>query len=112
MLRITVEDHENALAIRVEGKLRGPWVAELEHCWKGARHQADGKPIRADLTNVSFVDDAAKSLLGRMLQDGVELDATGPMMPHIVAEIAADLGSGRKPRVPAVRQPGNASKVV
>ena len=33
MLRITVEEQDNATSLRLEGKLTGDWVGELERCW-------------------------------------------------------------------------------
>ena len=34
MLRITVHDKPQALTFQLEGRLAGPWLRELEECWK------------------------------------------------------------------------------
>ena len=85
MVRITSDEHGNCVLLRVEGSLRGPWVAELERIWQSSR--APDKHVCVNLEGVSFVDDPAKGLLRRMVENEVELSATGPMMTAIVQEI-------------------------
>jgi hypothetical protein len=85
MVRISIQEQSNSVVLRVEGSLREPWVAELERVWHSNRGLY--KHVSVNLENVSYVDDAAKDLLRRMSQDGVELLATGPMMTAIVEEI-------------------------
>jgi hypothetical protein len=57
----------------------------LERVWQ--RNRGPGKQVCVHLEDVSYVDDAAKALLRRMVEDGVKLFATGPMMTAIVQEI-------------------------
>ncbi len=85
MLRISIDEQGNAIVLRVEGSLRGPWVAELERVWQS--HRGPDKQVCLNLQDVSYVDDAAQGLLRRMFEDGVELLATGPFMRAIVEEI-------------------------
>ena len=40
MLRITVEEQDNATSLRLEGKLTGDWVGELERCWISNRNHS------------------------------------------------------------------------
>ena len=85
MVRISVEEHINSVVLRVEGSLRGPWVAELERVWQSNRFP--DLRVCLDLKDVSYVDEAAQGLLRRMYEGGVELLAAGPMMTAIVEEI-------------------------
>jgi len=75
--------------LRAEGKLIGPWVEELEKCWRSTTNGAAGKCIRLDLEGVTFSDQNAKALLVKMFEDGVELRAGGPMMNSLVGEITS-----------------------
>src|SRR6476661_9901705 len=79
MLRITLHDSADATTFKLEGKLSGPWVRELEQCWIAARSAAPGRGTAVDLTQVLFIDAAGRSLLERMSADGAELIATGPL---------------------------------
>jgi hypothetical protein len=85
MVRITAETHKDQVVWRVEGSLRGPWVAELEKLWQNARH--GGKHLSLNLEDVLYVDHAAMELLVSMFQDGTELLASGPYMTAIIQEI-------------------------
>lgn len=90
MLRITVLTRSDKTVLKVEGKLTGPWVGELQRCWGMA---LDGHPrerIVIDLTNVTFVDTAGKELIRDICNRGTELLATGPLMTSIVNEVRAD----------------------
>ncbi len=40
MLRITVRQEPTTTTIELEGKLAGPWVEELERCWRTALAEA------------------------------------------------------------------------
>jgi anti-anti-sigma regulatory factor len=79
MLRITTLNHETKTEVVVEGKLSGPWVAELERCWQTAVSTQPCSPILIDLTAVSYVDAEGKELLTRMRRNGAEILVTGLM---------------------------------
>jgi anti-anti-sigma regulatory factor len=79
MLRITTHNRETEMRLVVEGKLAGPWVAELERCWQTAISAQACSPILVDLTAVSYVDAEGKELLTRMRRNGAELLVTGLM---------------------------------
>jgi len=85
MLRITIEDSAEASTFKLEGKLTGPWVRELERSWDAV---PAGRAIVVDLTDVTFIDCAGKSLLSAMHQAGAKLVACSPMNRSIVEEIA------------------------
>jgi len=85
MVRITTKEQEDCRVWRVEGSLRGPWVAELEKLWQSARDS--GKHLSLRLEDVSYVDDAARELMTRMCQDRVEISASGLYVTAIVQEI-------------------------
>jgi hypothetical protein len=77
MLRITTHNHETETEFIVEGRLVGPWVAELERCWQTAISAKPCTPILVDLTAVSYVDAEGKELLTRMRRNGAEVLVTG-----------------------------------
>jgi len=91
MVRITSDEHDDCILVRVEGSLRGPWVDELERLWGRTRQR--GRRVRVSLAEVLYVDDAGKALLARMFQNGTELMASGPYMTAIVQEIMNSAGN-------------------
>ena len=90
MLRITTQESPTAVTLVLEGKCRGPWVEELEQCWRKATTLASGRPLRVDLEKVGFADERGKELLAAMYDAGVQLNAVGLMMTSLVEEIVAN----------------------
>jgi anti-anti-sigma regulatory factor len=76
MLRITRRDEAGTAVIQIEGRLTGPWVKELEACWRAVAARPT-VPVRVDLTAVSYIDDEGAELLKAMHRERVELAATG-----------------------------------
>ncbi len=85
MVRITTKEQEDCIVWRVEGSMRGPWVAELEKLWQSARDS--GKRLSLRLEDVPYIDDAARELMARMYQDRVAISASGLYVTAIVQEI-------------------------
>jgi len=99
MLRINVKTQDQTTIFELEGKLAGPWVAELEQSWRSTIASWAGATIVVHLRAVSFIDAAGKELLAAMHRQGAELVATGCMTRAIVAEIKAGAaGSAEAPR--------------
>ena len=87
MLRITVEERAEFTRFRLEGKLTGDWVRELERCWICAKNFGPGTRFKIDLSGVSFVDEKGKALPEGMVAEGTELLADSPMMTSLAQSI-------------------------
>ena len=95
MLKITLLDSAEEFRFRLEGKLSGPWVAELRQCWLTASSTTAGRRTVVDLGEVEYVDPAGETLLGDMRREGVQLDASTPFMRGVVDQIAVTARCGR-----------------
>jgi anti-anti-sigma regulatory factor len=89
MLRITLRADPGSLTVRLEGRLAGPWVREVEDCWQSAWASQRKPVLRLDLTGVTFIDAAGKQFLAAMHTEGAEFLACGCMTRAVVAEITA-----------------------
>jgi hypothetical protein len=87
MLKITKNNGAGVTTFKLEGRLSGAWVNELRNCWEQAGEGAD---VHIDLTEVSWVSDEGKALLGEMHRRGAELVAADLLMAAVVAEIRAE----------------------
>ena len=89
MLKITthIDIDANVTIFALEGRLAGPWVAELERCWKTTPVVQGKQGLRVDLTGVTYIDSEGKALLGRMHEKGAELIAAGCLTKCIIEEI-------------------------
>jgi anti-anti-sigma regulatory factor len=87
MLKITMQITAGGMTFELEGKLTGPWVKELELCWRSAVGTQQIYPVRVDLSSVTFIDEEGKELLRKMYQEGAKLVATGCLNKCIVEGI-------------------------
>ena len=87
MLKITTRLESGLLLFNLEGKLAGPWVKELEQCWSAAVTAERDRPIRVDLSSVTFIDEEGKNLLRKMYGEGTGLVAAGCLNKCIVEGI-------------------------
>jgi len=88
MLKITQQRDAalESVSFMLEGRLAGPWVAELETCWRQRVANQQNRTV-VDLTGVTFVDAKGKALLTQMWQQGAQLHAVGCLTRCIVEEI-------------------------
>ena len=73
MLKISVHEVPSKLVFRLEGRLAGAWVAELEERWREAMPRLAGQTVQLDLDQVQLVDNAGKYLLALLRYRGVQL---------------------------------------
>jgi anti-anti-sigma regulatory factor len=95
MLKITTQREAGVLIFQLEGKLAGPWVQELERCWRSAFDTRQGEPMRVDLSAVTFIGADGKTLLARMYREGAELIASGCLNTCIVEELMQATGKNK-----------------
>jgi anti-anti-sigma regulatory factor len=80
MLRISqINDRESIAILKVEGKLRGPWVAVLERACRDSLGR-----LRLDLSAVTFVDHAGVELLRGLIARGVTLAACSALVVELL----------------------------
>jgi hypothetical protein len=97
MLRITLGRIDDDLVMKLEGTLTGPWVGELEACWREARTTHAGG-VLVDLRGVYLVDGAGRDLMTRMYHGGAAFAASGCAMPEVVREVTGMAAAGTAPQ--------------
>jgi len=85
MLRVTIDEDTSLITFKLEGRIAGKWVDELERAWLAEDDR--GKLIKVDLSGVTFVDEEGKKLLGRMFERESSLYARDCMNRSIIEEI-------------------------
>ena len=88
MLKITTLVNAKSTVLRLEGRLAGLWVQELERCWGSTVGTPTNHPLTVDLSAVTYIDSDGKDLLKKIHRQGAKLIASGCLTSCIVNEIA------------------------
>jgi hypothetical protein len=56
VLRITFQENSNAVVIKLEGRIAGPWAAELGRLWEEKSPVVAQKQLSLDLRETTFAD--------------------------------------------------------
>lgn len=88
-LKITVQnDNNKEIGITLEGRVAGPWVAELSRVWVEIAPQLGNRTLSIDLRNVIYADTPGKQVLREIYaQTQASLIASSPWAQYLVEEI-------------------------
>ena len=90
MLRISpVDPGTHHFVLRLEGRIGGPWVIEL--CEACEKIIAEGRPLKLDMAEVSYLEPAGIALLSSISARGVKLLACSPFVAEQL-KVATSLG--------------------
>ena len=87
MLRITVQEEANSVALLLEGKLAGDWVGELRTVLANLHTAPNGKNLVLTLTEVCGIDAAGLELLSQIHREGAVLTGSGLAAKMLIEEI-------------------------
>jgi len=90
MLKISTEDEQHQVTLKLEGSLAGIWVTELEDAWRAVSPKLTGRPLYVHLTEVEYVDNAGRYLLALLRYSDVQVTADGILMTELVRTLAED----------------------
>jgi hypothetical protein len=63
VLRISINETPTERRWILQGRLVGPWVAEVRTSWKKTHRDDDGRTCIIDLCDVTFIDKGGENLL-------------------------------------------------
>ena len=87
MLRITINDEPKKLTLKLEGKIAGPWVAELDRTWHSIDPVLDDKKLAIDLRGVSYVDHEGREILAEIYRrTHAQFEADSPLTQYFAQE--------------------------
>jgi len=89
-LRITFQNSAEAVGMKLEGRVAGPWADELNRAWLEAAPQCAQKKLIIDLHNVTYADAAGKRALREIYeQTHAEFVSNTPWTQFLVEEVTA-----------------------
>jgi len=88
-LRITVHEQESLIKLTLEGRLAGPWVAELCKAWRETAPRLGSKRLFLDLRDLTFSDEEGKRVLQEIVtQTSAEISSSTPLTKHLAQELS------------------------
>jgi hypothetical protein len=79
-LRITVHERESSIEVILEGRLAGPWVAELSKAWGETVPRLGNKTLVLNLRDLTYSNDQGKHVLRQIVaQTNAEVLASNPL---------------------------------
>ena len=84
MLKTTIIEEPLELRWTLQGRLSGPWVAQLKSNWQKSHGKNGHRKCIVDLCGVTFVDLDGERVLAAMMKDGAEFIASGVYTKHVL----------------------------
>ncbi len=89
MLRITVDENPETVVIKLEGRVAGPWAAELGRLWEEKAPVVAKKKLALDLRETTFADAEGMRVLKAIYsQSGAAILAGTPWTQYLAEEVA------------------------
>jgi anti-anti-sigma regulatory factor len=90
-MRITIEENAEATALKLEGRIVGPWATELARTWSELAPKVASRKLSLDLRNVTYADtDGIQVLRSIYSQTEAELLASTPWTQYLAGEVRQD----------------------
>ena len=87
-LRITIDKGEHDAVIKLEGKIAGPWAAELSRAWKEQAPSLASRKLSLDLRDITYSDaKGTQALRDIYSQTGARLLTSTPWTNSLAEEV-------------------------
>jgi ABC-type transporter Mla MlaB component len=90
VLRITLHEEADKVMLKLEGRIVGPWSAELDRTWHSLSPSLDDKKLSVDLCGVSYIDRDGRGILADIYrQTHAQFEADTPLTRYFADEVRA-----------------------
>lgn len=90
-LRISIEPKETSIAIILEGRIAGPWAAELDRTWSELAPTIGTQKVSIDLSNTTYADENGIRILHKIYsQTAAELITSTPWTQYLAEEVTRE----------------------
>jgi len=87
-LRISIEPKATSIAIILEGRIAGPWAAELDRTWSELAPTTGKRKVSIDLRNATYADANGIRVLHKIYsQTSAEFVTGTPWTQYIAEEV-------------------------
>ncbi len=87
-MKITIQEQDQTIEIKLEGRVAGPWVPEVRRVWEETAPQLGTKTLSIDIQHVTYADAGGKQALREIYaQTRARLIANSPWAEYLAEEI-------------------------
>lgn len=87
VLRITIHEEADNVRLKLEGRIVGPWTAELDRTWHSLVPSLDDKKLSVDLRGVSYIDREGRGILAKIYrQTHAQFETDTPLTEYFAQE--------------------------
>jgi anti-anti-sigma factor len=88
VLRITVEQNSGAVILKLEGRVAGPWVDELNRLWEETAPNLAQRKLSLDLRETTYADASGIRVLQTIYsQTGATILASTPWTQYLAEKV-------------------------
>jgi hypothetical protein len=87
MLKISYIDTVMQRRLVVEGKLIGPWAAELKSACEKARTDLRGRELVVELKHITMISPEGEDVILGLIKSGIRFHCCGVFTKHVVKEL-------------------------
>jgi hypothetical protein len=88
MLKISIIQGDAERRLIVEGRLVGPWAAELRSACDKANTDLFGRKFIIDMRHVTAISQEGENVLFELIQKGVKFRCRGVFTKHVLKQVA------------------------
>jgi hypothetical protein len=100
MLKISIVEGPTVRRLIVEGKLVGPWAAELRSACENVNTDLFGRKLVIDLRHVTAISQEGENVLFELIQKRVKFRCHGVFTKHVLKQVVrranGNFGKGEK----------------
>jgi hypothetical protein len=88
MFKISIVDTPSQRTLVVEGRLVGPWVAELCTSWRNACQERGGRKLVVDLRNLTSISREGEDAIFDLMKEGARFSCGNVLTNHVLKQLA------------------------
>jgi hypothetical protein len=87
MFKISIVDTPARRRLVVEGKLSGPWVAELRTTCRNAGRDLEGRKLVIDLSSLTVISREGEDAIVDLIKEGAKFSCAGVLTRHVIKRL-------------------------
>ena len=88
MLKISLVENRTRCFLVLEGKLVGPWAAELKGAYERVRADLQGRELVIEMKCITTISQEGENVLLELMKEGVQFRGRDVFMKHVLKQLS------------------------